>query len=213
MMRLANLHRRAEDDRGAALLELLTILPFLALLVVGIVEFGLTFRDNLTVTNAVRSGARVGSNAGNERRADYEVIRALQAALRDVPSDKINRVVIYDANLAGDLDAPPEDCLTTLAFGVNSATAVCNVYHAADFATPGFPNPADFGAPTDTACAAGDRDRVWCPTTRIDDQSIGVDSLGVWVSVDHDMTTGLLPWDSLTITENAIMNLEPDLTP
>ena len=141
------------------------------------------------------------------------MIRALQAALKDIPSDKINRVVIYDANLASDLDGPPALCLSTPAPGVNTPTAVCNVYHAADFAVPGFPNPADFGAPTDTSCAGGDRDRIWCPTSRTDDQSVGVDALGVWVSIDHDMTTGLLPWDSLTITENAIMNLEPDLTP
>lgn len=214
MIWFSRLRRRADDDRGAALLELLTILPFLALLVVGIVEFGLTYRDNLTVTNAARSGVRVGSNAGSERRADYEIIRAVQSALQDIPTSAIERVVVYDANIGGSLlEDPPSICKTTVANGVNAVGAHCNVYHGSDFQTVGFPAPGDFGAPTDTACAGGDRDIIWCPTDRIDDQSIGVDALGVWISIEHDMTTGLLPWDSLTISENAIMNIEPNLNP
>ena len=214
MMAIARLHRRARDERGAALLELLTILPFLALLVVGIVEFGLTYRDNLTVTNATRSAARVGSNAGSQRRADVEILRAVRSAMRDIPTSAIDRVVIYDANLGGNLlTEPPSACKTTPAGGVNTATAVCNVYHGSEFGVTTFPSPGNFGAPTDTSCAGTDRDLIWCPTDRSDDQSTGVDALGIWISVKHDMTTGLLPWKSLQIRENAVMNLEPDLGP
>lgn len=47
--------------RGQALVELATVLVPLLLIVVAIVQFGLLFGANVTLTNAVREGARAGT--------------------------------------------------------------------------------------------------------------------------------------------------------
>ena len=47
--------RRQDNERGAALVEMALVTPLLVLLVFGILEFGLAFRDRLTVSNATSS--------------------------------------------------------------------------------------------------------------------------------------------------------------
>lgn len=62
---------RAEDrDRGAALVEFALILPILLILLLGIIDFGLYFYNDLQLTHAARDAARrasvndvVGANA------------------------------------------------------------------------------------------------------------------------------------------------------
>ena len=46
--------------RGAAAVELAAILPFLVVLVFGMIEFGVMFYDKAVITNASREGARAG---------------------------------------------------------------------------------------------------------------------------------------------------------
>jgi Flp pilus assembly protein TadG len=46
------------DDRGAAAVEFVLVLPLLIILVFGIIEFGLYFAQELSVSNAARQGAR-----------------------------------------------------------------------------------------------------------------------------------------------------------
>lgn len=49
------------DDRGTAAIEFALVLPFLVLLLLGIVEFGMMFGDQLALTHAAREGARLAS--------------------------------------------------------------------------------------------------------------------------------------------------------
>jgi len=49
-----------QRQRGAAALELAFILPFLAVLIFGMIEFGVMFYDKAVITNASREGARAG---------------------------------------------------------------------------------------------------------------------------------------------------------
>lgn len=58
-MKLTDHTRR--DDRGAAAVEFALVLPILLLLVLGIVQFGLTFTQWLEMESAAREGARWGS--------------------------------------------------------------------------------------------------------------------------------------------------------
>ncbi len=82
--------RRQEGSRGAVLVEFVLIAPVFALLVAGVLEFGLAFRDSMTVSNALRSGARVGSNAGRERLADYTILKSVEAAMKEVPTSRVD---------------------------------------------------------------------------------------------------------------------------
>jgi Flp pilus assembly protein TadG len=54
---------RKRNDRGAAAVEFALVVPFVALLLVGMVTTGFTYSDHLSITNAVREGARFGASA------------------------------------------------------------------------------------------------------------------------------------------------------
>ncbi len=50
--------RKADRERGAALVEMALILPLLAMLVFGLVEFGRGYNAQITLTHAAREGVR-----------------------------------------------------------------------------------------------------------------------------------------------------------
>lgn len=50
--------RLRREDEGAAMVEFALVLPLLLLLVTGMLQFGLVFNKYITLTDAVRSGAR-----------------------------------------------------------------------------------------------------------------------------------------------------------
>jgi Flp pilus assembly protein TadG len=51
------------DERGQAMTEFALVLPILALLLFGVIQFGIAFNNYLTLTDAVRAGARKGAVA------------------------------------------------------------------------------------------------------------------------------------------------------
>jgi Flp pilus assembly protein TadG len=60
MKQRSRLRRLVRSESGAELIEFSLTLPLLLLIVLGIMEFGLMFREYEIVTNAAREGARVG---------------------------------------------------------------------------------------------------------------------------------------------------------
>jgi Flp pilus assembly protein TadG len=53
-----NRERLTTGDRGAAAVELALVLPILALLLFGLIEFGQAYSAKISLTGAVREGAR-----------------------------------------------------------------------------------------------------------------------------------------------------------
>jgi Flp pilus assembly protein TadG len=49
------------DEGGQALVEFALVLPLLLVVVTGIIQFGVVFKDYIALTDAVRSGARVAA--------------------------------------------------------------------------------------------------------------------------------------------------------
>lgn len=193
--------RRARGERGAAVTEFVLIAPVLVLIVAAVFEFGLAFRDSMTLSNALRSGARVGSNAGRERLADYTILKAVEAAMAEVPTSQIQRIIVYKASTTD--SAVPSSCLAvTPPGGVNN---VCNVYDPSSLAL----TEADFSG---TTCSGTAPDRYWCPVNRQAQQALGADYLGVWMEIEYDFVTNIFPGDGITIRDRAIMRLEPRLT-
>ena len=206
MRLVAALRRRRHDaegrrQRGAALVEFVLIAPVLVLIVAGIFEFGLAFRDSMTLSNGLRSGARVGSNAGREREADFTILKSVEAAMTAVPTAQINRLIVYKAQTAD--SSVPAACLAIT--GSGGVNGVCNVYQTSDLARP----LEDFGDAT--SCSGTAPDRYWCPTSRQNQQALGADYLGVWMEIRYNFVTGVLPGTGLTIRDKAIMRLEPRL--
>jgi hypothetical protein len=109
---------RATGDRGAALVEFALISPVFLVIVFAIFEFGLVYRDSLTISDAVNDAARSGAIAGNdlgaldddpppaqgeetpriaEATADFVTIKKMRQALGALPVGSIDRIVIFHA--------------------------------------------------------------------------------------------------------------------
>jgi Flp pilus assembly protein TadG len=86
---------------GQALVEFAFVLPVLLLLMVGIVEFGIIFYTQMTITNAAWEGARAGATIVDPSQGDQEIIGAVEAAAYGLD---ITRLII-DINPAQD-EAP-----------------------------------------------------------------------------------------------------------
>lgn len=183
----------AEHQRGAALVEFALLAPLLMLLVFGALEYGLLFKDYLTVSNTTRAGARVGSAAGSSADSDWQILRSVTTAAAALPggASSLQAIVVYRSTATG--GAPPAGCLTA-----PSAASGCNFYVRTDLTRP----VTDFG------CGAASPDRYWCPTTRSDSQSAGTDYVGVWVKTTHGFFTKLFG-TSRTLTDTVTMRIEP----
>ena len=105
---------RQRRQRGQAIVELALVIPFLFILLFGIIDFGWALRSYVTVTNATREGARLAIVSCNS--AD------------NVTSVK-DRVVAYSSGLLTTadvkVDADPsttaeDDCSSTLPGSGNS---------------------------------------------------------------------------------------------
>jgi Flp pilus assembly protein TadG len=57
----ANVRSRASGERGAAVVELALVLPVFLLLVFGVIEFGLTYNNDITLRQGAREAARQGA--------------------------------------------------------------------------------------------------------------------------------------------------------
>lgn len=65
------------------------VLPLLLVIPIGIVEFGLGFRDILTVGNSTQQSGRVGSSMGSDPQSDLEILAALEQSLTALPNSGV----------------------------------------------------------------------------------------------------------------------------
>ena len=176
---------RARDERGATLVEAAIILPVVVLIVFGIIEFGLAFKDSLTVSSATRAGARTASAEPRQPTFNSDTAKAVARAVSALPSGSVEQLWIYKANVDGD----PVD-------GGGSAYTSCNTcaVFTWDVATDQFirqPGP-DWNPMTQNACV-GDS---------------GHDAVGVYLKVNHDFVTGFFG-QQIVLKDHSVMNLEP----
>ncbi|MBI4470192.1 MAG: pilus assembly protein [Acidobacteria bacterium] len=97
LSKVGNLHRPAMQS-GTALVELAMVTPFMALLLAGLLHFGMTMRAQQVITNASRVAARRGTQSGASS-------GAMQTAARTYVEDaglELNKLTL--ANTPGDAD-------------------------------------------------------------------------------------------------------------
>jgi Flp pilus assembly protein TadG len=99
--RLRRRHARVRGDRGVAAVEAAIVTPVFILLVVGVVEFGLAFKDQLAVTSAVRAGARIASS--EPRYVNFAADAASQVAKEGgaVNMNDVTSLWVYKADSTG----------------------------------------------------------------------------------------------------------------
>ena len=190
-------HRR-HRERGAVLVEFAFVLPLLALLGFGVMEFGFAHQDKMAVQTAARTGVRVGSAAGDTADADKSALLGVGSVLTDIGLDNVDWIVIYESSTAD--GAVPTACTNP----PMSVTGSCNAYTGAQLqqVVDGSAPAAWFG------CGLSALDRFWCPTGRQTVQAVGADYVGVWIQATRPMLTGFFG-STMTITDRGVMRLEP----
>jgi hypothetical protein len=183
-------------ERGAALVEAAIVLPLVLLLVFGSIEFGFAFSEQGSLRGATRAGARAAAAVPKGEAATFAgaALGALDPTLDEVQSDEAIEIWLYEAvDPDGDGNFErPTTCASNCMRYVHDGT---------------------------TAVRAGGND--WLPGERYACVPPGAgrdgpDRVGVWVRVVHQYVTGIplsvTLSDTVTLTANTIMTLEPDPT-
>lgn len=154
---------------------------------VGIIEFGQIFRKSLTMSEATRSGARLGVAQPRQNGYQDDVSIAVRETLRkSAGKGTVEFLSIYKADpVTGDpvdgTDGTPENCVTCYRYTWDDANETWVPVSGSSW-------------PAVDQFACGD----------VDD----TDYLGVYVRGRHDMSTSFLP-GTITIDEQTVMRLEP----
>ncbi len=189
MLRTIRRRRRDDDDdRGAALVEAALILPVVAIILFGVIEFGFLFATAQTANSAARAGARQAAQqyalAPNSTSAD-QVKASVVADLKNL--DGLGTPVemwIYQADANGDYVSDPT-------FTVCGANCIRYTgWNGSDFATRSGTWGPGSGEGNPDACGAT------------------VDSVGVFTRVSHRYIAGLFG-DTQEVTETTVMRFEP----
>lgn len=185
--------RREHSERGVVLVEAAIVTPLVMILLLGMIEFGLLAKDHLTVSNGSRAGARVGSAAGTDPLADYNVLKSVQGATASLSS--VDTIIVYKATSPS--GTVPVSCL-----GGSGVSGVCNVYDASDLSI----SLAAFQA------AGYAKDDSWAAASRQTSQSApgGPDYIGVYVKGTHNSITNLV-LNNRAVKDDVIMRLEPTI--
>ena len=78
-----NMKRPLRDEKGQAMAEFAIVLPVLCLVFFGIFQFGVLFNNYVTLTDAVRAGARTAAVS----RDDADPVGAATTAVRNSSAD------------------------------------------------------------------------------------------------------------------------------
>jgi hypothetical protein len=202
--------RRRRREDGAVAVEAALVMPILALLVFGIIEFGFLLRDYAGVSSLVRTGARVASTGADHGPGTCEVgatappcTSASSPALAQEAADAIQR--------SGSASNPDQ-------------IQYILVYKANDKGYPGANGSTTM--PTDCSATTNCVKFIWRPTLDSFKYSSGtwtsssisacfpgsatspMDRVGIYLKATHPMLTGLFG-TSISLSDRAIMDFEP----
>jgi hypothetical protein len=180
------------------------LVPILVLLTFGAIEYGLIYKDELRLTTAARSGARIGvadkdsTGLVVNNDDDYQILQAVYSALGPLAS-KVVYVSIYNAGTDAN-GGPPAGCSGAGAVSQYSANgAQCDVWASGDFNLT-------------AAQVEGSSKYVWLSqyrqVTLNTTDGIEPTYLGVAIQTTHSYVTGLFG-SSRTISEGSVFRFEP----
>lgn len=161
------------DDSGATLVEAAIVYGLLFLTILAVLEFGLAFKDWLSISHSSREGARAGATYGNDPTADIQILRDIETTLAPTAIDAGMQVRVFQAPVGPSTMytyTPGSDC-SDLSPGM-TLTGCCDWT----------PCPEPFRATYVTP--------VWDPATR-DIEAPITDRIGVEVRYAHQWFTGL----------------------
>lgn len=188
--------RRHRSERGAVMVEAAIVLPLMIFIVVGIMEFGLLFTSYSTTTASTRSGARlaatqysqaqVGSTeTASQTAALAQISLATEADLKVLNNAKPVGMAIYKVNPSSASGAPYGGFPAAGMSGGCTSSCIKYKWNGSTMVRTGgsWPNPQ--------RCVIS-----------------SVDSIGVYVQVEHSYITGLIG-SKRTVEGHTVMRLEP----
>jgi hypothetical protein len=199
------LGKYGRNEQGVALVEMAIVTPLLVLLVFGILEFGLVFRDRLTVANGTQSAGRVTAILGNSQDADMATLDAVEQSLgiSGSTASAIRHVQIWKSNGNGQ---PVTSCRIPGAGGPD-----CNWYTY---------DPDDLICKWDPCPDSGNSPILYGGGYIPENRNVVFgesDVVGVTVLFAHQWLTGALPLDNVTCSafgencwaDTAVFRIEP----
>ena len=183
-----------DQEKGATLVEAAIAYGLLFLTLFAVIEFGLAFKDWLSVSHASREGARAGATFGQDLNADILVLRNVSGTMAPIGFDAGDRVRIYRDNNP----VLSESTTYSYAPGTGCSSTV----------TPALPGCCDW-----TPCPEVGRTTYappnWNPLER-DIEAPTTDRIGVQVFYTHDWVTGFFS-PSVDFNTSTVFQIEPQL--
>ena len=179
------MRRFKTDDRGTTLVEFAFIFMLMLMIAIGSFEWGMGFRDRLSVSQSVREAARVGAAIGDDSGADCRILEAGAGALAAIGGNEVKEVWIYESDVSGTV-------------GGNRQR-----YRPAA--------PTD--NPLTLTCSGGwyPIQQTWPEASR-DNNGPVRDWIGVRVILDHAWKTDFLWWSgTVQWEEDVVFHLEPEI--
>lgn len=177
---------RAED--GATMVEAIFVLPLLIVMMLALIEFSLFFREQSSVADASRSGARAIVATSAFGLADHEGLVAMKSSLGTLAGSP-EWIVVFKAD---DFNSEvPANCLDG-----SGVAGVCNVY------------PGDAPTWTEQEFIDSGLHADWPASDRQASAADGTDLVGVHVVYRRDFVTGLFG-DGADVNWTARYRIEP----
>jgi hypothetical protein len=168
--------------------EFALLFGLLLMLALGAFEYGMVFRDSLTVATASREAGRVAASTANYGEADCVVLEAASATLQSLSSGTIDEIHVYKSDASGSY--PGSDALVNRYWPFSGS-----------------------GTPPLT-CTSGsewfeDIGGSWDPADRVNTEGDG-DWIGVRIDYDHTWQTNFLWWNgTVDLSDDAVFRMEP----
>lgn len=173
-----------DGEKGAALPEFALILPLLLVVLFGIIEIGMAFKDYLSVTHATTEGARAGVSAADDVQADFVVLETVRDSMVASLMSEVEWIRIGD----------PDDPLVFTEYQFTPG-GLCDWTPCPDFFAGTDPGDPPYTPP------------VYLPSGR-DVSAPTLGRLEVQIRFNHEWVTRFIAENSAWETEK-IMRIEP----
>lgn len=187
---MRTLRQRLNDD-GVTAVEFALIAMLLITLAIGVFEYGMVFRDRLSVTISSREGGRIAGSAANHPDADCIILEAAVGALQSLNSGRVVEGHIYKSDENGVYP------------GATASTI--NTYRRAT----GDDDPSLIVCTGSVEWIPMHIGGSWGPPQRVNTEG-EADWIGFRVVYEHDWMTNFLWWNgTVRVSDDAIFRIEP----
>lgn len=178
-------------ERGVTMVEFALVFTLLLMIAIGAFEYGMVFRDSLTVATSAREAGRVAASTADHGEGDCVILEAAAGVLQALDTGILDRVHIYKSDETGTY--PPPGGISYL-----------RSYSPRQIGDTEVPLNCD--SSTWSTKTSGPN---WDPEDRVNEEG-AADWIGVRVDYEHSWITNFLWWNgSIDLADDAVFRIEP----